>query len=366
MIYAVCDSNAGRLNENDAMSMSSPDPDVAAEQTVQDLYSLKVSAVVSDSDIVRTAACPVCGSDKARPKFFIEDTKYQIVNCTQCCLGSLWPTPTSDEIQSFYPEDYYGDGGSKFSSVIEPLVRMIGARSAWFVARSIRRSGRVLDVGCGRGITLRALADAGCETHGFEVSKHALRGIDPRVHVTVANSLAEAGYPDGHFDGVLMWHVLEHVQNPGEVLREAWRILKPGGVVIVAVPNYSSLQAKWSGAAWFHLDPPRHLYHFPIAALEQMITAVGFVPISRHHFSLRQNPFGWIQSLQNQFPWLPRNGLYAMLHRIESHRRKPFTFNIRMQLWLCFWLFTLPSLVLSILAALFRSGATVHVVSQKP
>ena len=366
MIYGACESNAVRLNENDAMSISSADSDVGAEHTVQDLYSLKVSAVASDSDIVRTATCPVCGHNEVRRKYLINGTKFEIVNCTQCNLGSLWPLPTGNEIRSFYPEDYYGDGGSKFSSVIERVVRMIAARSALFVARSIRRSGRVLDVGCGRGITLRALADAGCETHGFEVSKHALRGIDPRVQVTVANSLAQAGYPGGHFDGVLLWHVLEHVPDPSGVLREAWRILKPGGVVIVAVPNYSSLQATWSGAAWFHLDPPRHLYHFPITALEQLITTVGFVPISRHHFSLRQNPFGWIQSFQNRLPWMPRNGLYAMLHRIESNHRKPFTLAIRLQLWLCFWILALPSLLLSILAALLRSGATIHMVGRKP
>ena len=348
------------------MSISSTDSDVVAERTVQDLYSLKVSPIASDSDVVRTAPCPVCCHNEAHRKFSIKGTKFQIVNCTKCNLGSLWPQPTIDEIHSFYPKDYYGDGGSKFSSIIEPLVRMIGARSAWFVARSIRRSGRVLDVGCGRGITLRALAEAGYETHGFEVSKHALRGIDSRVQVIVANSLKEATYPEHHFDGLLMWHVLEHVPEPSETLREAWRILKPGGVVIVAVPNYSSLQAKCSGAAWFHLDPPRHLYHFPIAALEQMIKDVGFVPMSRHHFSLRQNPFGWIQSFQNRCPWLPRNGLYVMLHRIQSRRLKPFTLGIRLQLWLCLWILALPSLVLSILAAVFRSGATIHVVGRKP
>lgn len=334
--------------------------------TVQNLYSLKVSQIAVDTSCIRTSPCPVCGCEEAQPVFSIEGTRYQIVNCTGCRLGSLWPLPTAAEIQSFYPEDYYGDGGSKFSLVIEPLVRLIAARSAWFMARSIQRHGRVLDIGCGRGMTLRALADAGCETHGFELSQHALRGIDSRVRIKVADSLAEAHYPENYFDGVLIWHVLEHVPNPREVLAEAQRIVKPGGVVIVAVPNYASLQARWSGAAWFHLDPPRHLFHFPIAALERLISTTGFVPVSRHHFSLRQNPFGWIQSFQNRIPWLPRNGLYAMLHRMESQRRKPFTRSARFQLWICFWLLAFPALSFSIVAAIFRSGATIHIVGRKP
>jgi len=336
------------------------------QQTVQNLYSLTVSRVAVETDVVQTKPCPVCRCDDARPEFAIEGTRFQIVNCTACQLGSLWPMPTTAEIQSFYPEDYYGDGGSKFSSIIEPLVRLIAARSAWFMARSIQRKGRVLDVGCGRGMTLRALADAGCETHGFEVSQHALRGIDPRVQVKVANSLAEAHYPDNHFDGVLLWHVLEHVPDTRQTLAEAWRIVKQGGVVIVAVPNYSSLQAKWSGPEWFHLDPPRHLFHFPVAALERLIIDVGFTPVSQHHFSLRQNPFGWIQSIQNKLAWLPRNGLYSMLHRIELHRRKPFSLSTRLQLWLCFWLLSFPALSISIIAAMLRSGATVHIVGRKP
>ena len=340
-------------------------PQSALLHGVHELYSLNVSAIDANTPPIAIPRCIVCESQSALPRYKIEDSGFSIVKCTSCGVGFLWPPPAPEQIRAFYPANYYGDDGFKFSATIEPLVRFIGIRSAWFIAKLAGRGARILDVGCGRGVTLRSLADFGCETHGFEVSSTAVQGIDARVVVTVAPCLAEAGYPENNFDGVLIWHVLEHVPTPRETLREAWRILKPGGVLVVAVPNFSSIQAKWAGAAWFHLDAPRHLFHFSVSALEDLLRSTGFVLESRHHFSLRQNPFGWIQSAQNKLPWLPRNGLYAMLHHRRSRGAVPFGMRTRLQLWLCFAVLAGPAVLLSVLAAILRSGATIHIVARK-
>ena len=224
---------------------------------------------------------------------------------------------------------------------------------------------RVLDVGCGRGVALRALAGAGLEAHGFERSDNAVRGIDPRVQVRIADDLAAANYPAEYFDTVIIWHVLEHVGNPREVLCEVGRILKPGGQVIVAVPNYSSIQSRWAGGAWFHLDLPRHLFHFPVAGLRQLLEQCGFECRSEHHFSLRQNPFGWIQSVLNRTARLPRNGLYVMLQRRKTDRRPKFSLPTRVVLYTALLLLSGPALVLTVFTAWRKSGATVHVVALK-
>jgi hypothetical protein len=155
------------------------------------------------------------------------------------------------------------------------------------------------------------------------------------------------------------------VPNPREVLVELLRILKPGGELIVAVPNFSSLQARWAGAAWFHLDLPRHLKHFPVTALWQLLDSVGFDCRAAHHFSLRQNPFGWVQSALNKLNWFPRNGLYALLHRRGGFGTLPFSRSIRVSLRILFWLLSPIALVLSVIAAALRSGATVHIVARK-
>jgi SAM-dependent methyltransferase len=222
-----------------------------------------------------------------------------------------------------------------------------------------------LDVGCGRGILLKDLADRGFETHGFEVSETAVKGIDPRVHVRIATDLKAAAYPPEFFDQIVIWHVLEHVSDPRTCISEMHRILKPGGELVVAVPNFSSPQARWTGPAWFHLDLPRHLYHFPIESLKQLLTTIGFAVVSEHHFSLRQNPFGWVQSVMNMLPALPRNGLYEMLHargRAGGSRQSPF---IQAIFWSCFF-FGMPiALAVEIVNAVLRRGATVHVIAKR-
>jgi 2-polyprenyl-3-methyl-5-hydroxy-6-metoxy-1,4-benzoquinol methylase len=74
--------------------------------------------------------------------------------------------------------------------------------------------------------------------------------------------LSELSLLPGQFDAVTFWHVLEHLENPGEALVAAGRLLKFKAWIVVAVPDYSSLQAKLFGKYWFHLDWPRHLHHF--------------------------------------------------------------------------------------------------------
>lgn len=314
---------------------------------------------------VAEGSCQACGGGEARPRFAIEGLSARLVVCARCGTGRLDPMPGAAEVASFYPAAYYGDLGAKFRGPIEWLVRVVGARHVEFLSAGIAPRGRVLDVGCGRGVTLSALAERGFEAHGVELSEDAVRGADPRAHVRIAPTLAEARYPDGHFEAVIVWHVLEHLREPAAAIAEIHRILTPGGRLVVAVPNFSSWQARWAGPAWFHLDLPRHLYHFPLGALRGMLDRHGFDVVSEHHFSLRQNPFGWIQSALNRCPGLPRNGLYTLLYRRGAGGAAPFDPRARRALWAGFVLGALPSLALTVAETLCRQGATIHLVSRR-
>jgi SAM-dependent methyltransferase len=198
----------------------------------------------------------------------------------------------------------------------------------------------------------------------MEVSQTAARGTDPRAQIRIAPDLASAGYPSGYFDEVIIWHVLEHVVDPAGTLSEIRRILRPDGRVVVAVPNFSSLQARWAGPHWFHLDPPRHLYHFPLPSLLRLLRRTGLVPQSVHHFSLRQNPFGWVQSALNRCPDLPTNGLYVLLHQRAPGERPPFDASTRLRLRAAYLAGMPIAIAATVLSTGLRSGATVHVVAR--
>lgn len=328
------------------------------------LYDREVRCLNGEQTIAVPEGCVVCGCRQALPKYSIAGLSSPLVICQQCGTGFIYPVPSAEEIASFYPSDYYGSQGQKFHDVVEWGIRFVASRHVRFLARRVPRGGRVLDVGCGRGTALSALADRGLDVHGMEISAAAAQGADPRIQLRIAPRLEEAGYPPEEFDLVILWHVLEHLPAPRETLAEVHRVLKPGGRVVVAIPNFSSWQARWAGPDWFHLDPPRHLYHFPVQGLCRLLQQGGFDVEGQYHFSLRQNPYGWVQSFLNRYDRGPRNAFYEWLHHRSSPAACAPAWTERVIWWSVFAVGMPVGLLLEMLAAALRCGATVHVVAR--
>ncbi|MFP6765893.1 MAG: class I SAM-dependent methyltransferase, partial [Planctomycetaceae bacterium] len=278
----------------------------------------QVQALPSPAQI-QTDPCLICGHTAAQEKYTIEGVTERFVQCASCGLGSVFPMPEAARIESFYPAEYYGTPSAKFEPTVEAGVR-VGARlRVQSLLSGLPGDSHVLDIGCGRGVMLRALLDLGYTAHGVEISREAAAGVDPRAHVRIAADLNNAGYSTDSMDAIILWHVLEHLPDPERTLAEIRRILKPGGRLILAVPNCASWQARWAKQDWFHLDLPRHLYHFSPETLSMLLHRHGFAQQSCHHFAALQNPFGWLQSWFNRMSASPRNRLYSLLHRGGNH-----------------------------------------------
>ncbi len=139
------------------------------------------------------------------------------------------------------------------------------------------RRGRVLDVGCGTGYVINELRTFGWDVEGVDPDLEAADVAWKAFGLKIGTGMLEdQSYPSDKFDAVLMNHVIEHVHDPVNLLRECHRILRPGGLLVVATPNAESLGHNYFGANWRVLEPPRHLTIFSSRTLFQLAEEAGF------------------------------------------------------------------------------------------
>jgi SAM-dependent methyltransferase len=175
------------------------------------------------------------------------------------------------------------------------------------------RPGRVLDVGCGRGVLLQEFRRQGWDVQGTELSDQAAAYARGVLGLPVeTGSLDTIGFPANHFDAITLWHVLEHVADPQSLLSEVNRILKPGGVLLVSVPNFGSCEARLFRDRWFHLDVPRHVTHLTKGSLREALAVTGFEDRSWSGFAPEYDSFSFVQSSLNRLG-LRHNLLYNVL-----------------------------------------------------
>jgi SAM-dependent methyltransferase len=244
---------------------------------------------------VESVACAVCGADDPRLLFWAGDRlsgkpgRFRLVRCRRCGLVYLSPRPTARALADWYFDGYEPHRPpAPFRPVRRGALRRWLARAAvWWYTRGLgfdpgevratldrldelpplfafafvpaRRAGRALDVGCGTGSQMDAARRLGWQVYGVEPSPAAAETARRTLGLcVVTGTLEAAAYPDEHFDVVSLSHVLEHLPDPVGTLVEVARVLRPGGLCLLAVPNHRSLQALAFGSRWFPWEVPRH------------------------------------------------------------------------------------------------------------
>lgn len=120
--------------------------------------------------------------------------------------------------------------------------------------------------------------------------------------ITVYNlPVEECPFEPESFDVVTLYHSLEHMTNPLKTLNAVQGLLRPGGFLVVEVPNIGSCYSRAFGTEWFHLDVPRHLYHFNRQTLRRMLEACGFLVVRESTHNVQYDAFGAVQSVLNRF-----------------------------------------------------------------
>jgi SAM-dependent methyltransferase len=254
-------------------------------------------------------SCPGCESVLERPRVLLRGHDrltgapgdFTVLACPQCGLAFTHPRLRPEDFVVYYPESYSAyepNVGERRPSLGERLgslqrqaiVRFGPYREVWQ-----RPPGRLLDVGCGTGDLAAIFARRGWSAAGIEPSAVAAEHARAIGVEAVTGTLADAPWDDGEFDAILFNHSLEHIDEPAQALTETARLLRPGGLLAIAVPNFGSWHRRLFGSAWFQLDLPRHLQHFDRNSLSALVEAAGLRPVDITAASMRPSPLGSIQ-----------------------------------------------------------------------
>jgi len=218
--------------------------------------------------------CPFCEASRGEPLY--REGSFQMVRCPSCQFVFLNPRPTTESLLSFY-QAYLPEEESSIESW-EKMMKSVFHRAATLLGQ-YRKDGRLLDVGTGFGFFLAEMKNKGWEVTGVEISRKAMDYARDVLGLTVHLGPAEkVGFPDNYFDAVTGFYVIEHLPHPLTFLRECYRILNPGGLLLLRYPHTTPIKnfLHSFGVRNRLYDLPAHLSDFSPKMIQQCLEKVGF------------------------------------------------------------------------------------------
>lgn len=266
-------------------------------------------------------ACPTCGeAERSLVYPVVSDVlmghpgSFRIQQCSACRVRYVEPRPVGETLAGFYEsadgEQYYTRKVARAEQIPcpSPAERWVlhsergypqpagprpSALTLWRARRSLASDpyqmrylpwsgdGRILDVGAGSGWFVAAMKDLGWQPTASDLFPQVCQQIQDTFGVpAVAGDLLSADLPAGHFDTVTLWHVLEHLTNPNEIVERCKDLLRPGGTLAIGVPVYDSIIEQWMGPLWLGYDVPRHIFAFDRRGLTAFLERHGLQVVS--------------------------------------------------------------------------------------
>ncbi len=272
------------------------------------------------------------------------------ITCARCGVATTSPWPSDAQLSEAY-SGWYRPAGGRFSGIGDAVLRRTRASLAHRLHRRLP-AGPVLDVGAGDGTLVEAFVRHGRDAVGLE--PHA---SGPHIRD------AEVEDVDGAYSAVIFWHSLEHLREPAKALRHAAQLIVPGGLLVIAVPNATSLQARVFKDRWLALDLPRHLVHLSPQALLAEIGQAGLLVERVSYLRGGQVLFGWVHGLVIQLPGHP--DLYDVIRRTQARRTAhgPFRRVVALAAAVVALPFALAGTAVEVAT---RSGGTIYVEARRP
>jgi len=229
----------------------------------------------------REVPCYLCG--RGDPELKFEDAPYRVVRCPDCGLVYVLPRLSAEELQAMYQTAYWESDHAKdfgytdYVKDAELYVNTYRMRREVITER-VSEPAKVLDVGSAAGFFLSTMKEIGWECHGVELSETMVERSKEMYglqHV-FAGTLDDAPYEPGTFDVITFWDVIEHLEDPAQILARASELLKDDGFLVIETQNVESRFAKVMGKNWQHYKHAEHLYHFSPKTVAMLLERAGF------------------------------------------------------------------------------------------
>lgn len=262
--------------------------------------------------------CPACAERGLRPwrpagasdPQLAGRVEFSLKRCERC--GSAVTVGAAAD-PALYEGGTYNQPRRAFAPLLAPLRRLADLDRSRLVS-ALPSAGTVLEIGAGDGRLVARMRAAGLRAWGIDPSAAACEAAAGRGVEVRAADVEEATVSPASQDGIVLWHSLEHFDEPGPAMSRVRGWLRPAGTLVVAVPNIDSLQARIGGDRWFHQDVPRHRTHFTPRGIERLLRRTGYEVEGVHHLLVEQNPFGMWQTLLNRLTG-ERDFLYRLVKR---------------------------------------------------
>lgn len=234
--------------------------------------------------------CPVCDSAEINPLLTVTDhsvskESFVIWQCSRCTLRFTQDVPDEKSIGPYYQSTDYISHSNTSKGAINQVYQAVRNftldRKAALVIGQTVKQGRVLDLGAGIGAFLNAMSQRGWDTTGIEPDEGARKQALELFRIYLRETEFFERLPPDSFDAITLWHVLEHVHQLHAYVERLKLILKDGGKIFIAVPNYRAADSSIYKLYWAAYDVPRHLYHFTPKSMEALMQKHGLKIIAK-------------------------------------------------------------------------------------
>jgi len=222
--------------------------------------------------------CNLCEVDHSELLF--TKNNYKLVRCKKCGLIYINPRIAGERLKDSYAGDY------SLGYIAKKASKRRRAKGIVKRIFKFKKQGKFLDIGCSAGFILEAAREKGFEVFGVEISPHALKFAREELKFDIFEGYLEnAHFPDGFFDVITMYNLLEHVPDPAKFLKEVSRIAKEGSLIEIWTPDIGHRRARKMGSNWNNIFP-EHLYYFSLDTLKRALEKAG-LNIYKNQFTLK-------------------------------------------------------------------------------